>query len=197
MSGGECDFCSSPDVQWAYPCRDFQVDAPIPGVPDQGSSGSWAACPVCHVLIERADRAKLARRSAKRLQRKYNISLKVAIATIRQMQDGFWSHREGPPVPALRGQRDDPAADRVPVEHRGGPDFALAAQALGIAQGRVWAILVNANEHTQRLYYTPTGSELVWRQDTTVGDSITPLGEPTPLDGDWDAVRERAYAGAA
>jgi hypothetical protein len=95
---GECDFCSSPDVRYAYPARDFIIKTPSE-IPDWGSAGGWAACPPCHALIQRGDRDRLARRSAKRMAKTYDISLRAALAAVRRAQDDFWANREGAPEP--------------------------------------------------------------------------------------------------
>lgn len=115
--GAICDLCSSPDVHWSYPCRDHAQKTEhftALGLREDGSPavekmaidgfsrGGWAACNPCHALIERGDRDRLARRSAKRMLKKQNLvgvmSLSDAIAHIRRIQDQFWSHREGPPI---------------------------------------------------------------------------------------------------
>src|SRR5947209_9430571 len=82
----QCDFCDSRDVQWVFPCRDHTGAAEHAEAlilrPDSSpavrgaditatSTGDWAACPACHALILKGDRDRLARRSAKRIQRKY------------------------------------------------------------------------------------------------------------------------------
>lgn len=124
--GPVCDFCSSPDVHWTYPCSDyankaeqatavgFQRDGSLAVesmVIDSFSSGGWACCNACHALIERGRRDKLARRSAKRLLRKnpdLPMSLSNATEHIRRLQDQFWSHREGPPVYHEHRPTEDP-----------------------------------------------------------------------------------------
>lgn len=104
-----CDFCSSPDVQWSYPARDFEVTG-IPLARRAGSSGGWAACPVCHVLIERGDRVRLAHRSAKRMARRYGVSVNSIERELRSLHDQFWASREGPPT------RYEPAAGDGAIE---------------------------------------------------------------------------------
>lgn len=115
--GPICDFCSSPDVQWTYPCRDHarKTEHALAISVDQDgslsvdemsidgfSSGNWAACPACHALIRRGDRDRLARRSAKRMLRLMDakMSLSNAIAHVRRLHDQFWSNRTGDPFPA-------------------------------------------------------------------------------------------------
>lgn len=113
----QCDFCTSTDVKWAFPARDFRQQvavrkAEVPGlkfdaVIHAGSLGAWAACPACHALILRGDRDRLCRRSAKRMVRKHPIlSMKIATDLVRTAHDNFWSHREGAPVPTNPGDPD-------------------------------------------------------------------------------------------
>lgn len=90
-----CDFCSSPDVRWRYPARDFVISA----LEGAGSEGGWAACPACHALIERGLRDKLTERSARRFARKHGIPVKAVKPQLRKLHDQFWANREGPPIP--------------------------------------------------------------------------------------------------
>lgn len=119
-----CDFCSSPDVQWVFPCRDHQskahidalvirsdLSATVTGADMDGTFvGDWAACPACHALILRGDRVRLARRSTKRLVAKYAkqnvfMGFKDVLAHIRSRHDQFWTNRQGPPFPASESSR--------------------------------------------------------------------------------------------
>ena len=114
----KCDFCSSHDPQWKYPCRDYVQTEHMDAVlikRDTGdlkresmsieahSQGAWAACPPCHALIERGDRERLARRSAKRLLKSVGTemarawSLGNATEHVRRIHDAFWSNRLGAP----------------------------------------------------------------------------------------------------
>ena len=117
-----CDFCSAPDVQWSYPARDFIVreEGLVVGIGeseltakefilDQGSHGGWAACPACSALVERGDRERLARRSAKRLIRTHpelGLSLRQVLPDVRRRHDDFWANREGPRVSAVGAKKD-------------------------------------------------------------------------------------------
>ena len=49
-----CDFCRSPLVEWSYPCQDFTVQVLVEGgrTMQHGSLGEWAACQLCHDLIQ-------------------------------------------------------------------------------------------------------------------------------------------------
>lgn len=112
-----CDFCSSPDIHWRYRAADFQHDRLITALvlpitivgPIEierkdidihwGSKGDWAACNVCHALIEANNRAKLTRRSAKTMLKRHpeiTMSLRDAIELIGPMHAQFWSNRVGP-----------------------------------------------------------------------------------------------------
>jgi hypothetical protein len=123
--GPICDFCSSPDVRWSYPCRDHNRQAHAEALiqrPDGSlrveemdiegfSHGGWAACSACHALIQRGDRDRLARRSAKRMIRNNpDIPLVLSNATehVRRLHDQFWANRDGPPVHHDSRPTEDP-----------------------------------------------------------------------------------------
>lgn len=102
MSDLVCDFCSSPDVQWAYPAEDFVVSGSILPANTAGSAGGWAACPACHALIERGDRVKLARRSARKFAKRYGVPVGSIEPRLRELHDQFWAHRKGKPTAVAR-----------------------------------------------------------------------------------------------
>ncbi len=102
-----CDFCSSRDISWDYPARDFSMPT---GDVEWGSRGGWAACNECHLLIEAKDREGLARRSAvtfvQRAQRDPTVSRAVKrmkarshMAHFRDLHGRFWDARTGPGRP--------------------------------------------------------------------------------------------------
>lgn len=129
--GPICDFCSYPHVTWTYPCRDHRRATTrniAVGIEADGSSevvsdltldgiqhGGWAACNVCHAFIERGDRIRLAKRSARKLidklarQRPPIIyPYENAVRTVREFHDDFWANREGPAVKHEGQPRKDP-----------------------------------------------------------------------------------------
>lgn len=123
--GAICDFCSSPDVRWTFPCRGHTAADNLDAVLQHrdGSvsvesmevtriaDGGWAACSACHALIQRGDRVRLARRSAKRMIRDHPdipMVLDNAIGHVRRLQDAFWANREGPPIHHDSRPREDP-----------------------------------------------------------------------------------------
>jgi hypothetical protein len=57
MGGHICDFCCGPEPRWLYPARDFITTDDPEGIL---STGAWAACGVCHGLIEAGDKQGLA-----------------------------------------------------------------------------------------------------------------------------------------
>lgn len=61
MSTPICDFCSSPDVAFVYPARNFAAYV-FDGIVGE-SVGDWAACPICHELIESDRQIDLVERS--------------------------------------------------------------------------------------------------------------------------------------
>jgi len=72
--------------------------------------GGWAACPVCKMLVDRNDRERLARRSAKRLVKTHpHLSFKLALQAVRGTHNGFFLHRgPGPAIPTTPNQETDP-----------------------------------------------------------------------------------------
>lgn len=97
----KCDFCSSTEVEWVCPCRDFRQEIIRGSAMEAGSRGNWLACGPCHSLILRQDRTGLAMRSTKRLVRKRpelrQVGMKNLQAEIRRSHDNFWANREGEP----------------------------------------------------------------------------------------------------
>jgi hypothetical protein len=96
-----CDFCQSTDVHWSFPARSFEVKYPAGASPAVRSEsvGDWAACTVCHALIIRGDRIKLARRGAKKfVKREPQLPLNKTTNYMRQIHDQFWANRLGDPV---------------------------------------------------------------------------------------------------
>ena len=91
-----CDFCSEPQVAWRYPVRSFLAYA-VAGVIGQ-SVGDWAACTICHDLIETGDRAGLSERSLRTLlegnpdMRPAEAELREQIAQFHRM---FFANRLG------------------------------------------------------------------------------------------------------
>lgn len=124
--GAICDFCSSPDVHWSFPCRDHKRETEHIASLVQSRDGSlrveemtldgwqhggWAACNPCHALILRGDRDRLAKRSAKRMMRKHpdmGFILSNLTAHVRRLHDQFWSNREGEPTYHPTRPTEDP-----------------------------------------------------------------------------------------
>ncbi len=97
-----CDFCSEPKVTWRYPARSFDayIFAGIVGE----SVGDWAACPICHSLIESGNYAELAERSLRTLLEKQP-EMRGAEAELRIQIQGFQAkfarHRAGAALPVV------------------------------------------------------------------------------------------------
>lgn len=93
-----CDFCSSFQPVWSYPAQDFiAVAEPIP----QESLGGWAACDVCHSLIEQQKWQELADRSLRFLIKEHPEILLVresARDQLIQIHQRFAVARTGPAV---------------------------------------------------------------------------------------------------
>jgi hypothetical protein len=110
MEGEKCDFCSSPDVRWAFPANNTTTPVPLPkpNTATFNSLGSWAACQLCHDLIVAGKRDELAERSARTMKQIYRTpgSISSLVAMIRPLHDDFWANRHGDPVPTKPGDPD-------------------------------------------------------------------------------------------
>jgi hypothetical protein len=94
-----CDFCSAPDPAWRYPARTFLAYC-APNVAGE-SVGDWAACNVCHKLIEAEDTRGLAQRSLDELLAKFpetRSAAAVFYAKLAELHRQFFAHRVGAPV---------------------------------------------------------------------------------------------------
>jgi hypothetical protein len=91
-----CDFCSEPNVSWRYPAENF-VAYVVADVVGQ-SVGDWAACGICHGLIEAGDRNGLLERSLGTLLEK-NPAMRPAEAELREQiayfHEMFYAHQTG------------------------------------------------------------------------------------------------------
>ena len=97
-----CDFCSEPHVAWRYPVQSFIAYAEAGIV--RRSIGDWAACSMCHRLLEADDRYGLLERSIQMLLEK-NPEMREAEAELRDQIAGFhrmfFEHRLGTALPIL------------------------------------------------------------------------------------------------
>lgn len=196
MSSAQCDFCSAPEIKWSYPCRDFVMQM-VPGMPGGASAGSWGACSACYSLIERGDRAGLAKRSAKKMVKKHpGLPLKLALQACRNSHDGFFAHREGPPVAAERGQ-PDPALANSPVapQHRLGPDAGELARVLSIPSQSIRAMREVGHE---TLVYFEDEDEMMYVAAVRLAGErdYVRASKEQALGGRWDHLRFAIEAGA-
>ena len=71
MTKIQCDFCDSREPLWRYPCSPFVVTivlSDLDGNPTDipwGSGGDWAACVICHELIDQGAWQELAERGVR------------------------------------------------------------------------------------------------------------------------------------
>lgn len=94
-----CDFCSDPEVVAAYPAHDFKHDGTRWF--HSMSRGSWAACPVCKVLIDNNERELLLERSYNEMLRLYpetrlltKAELDGMKSTLRDLHRQFFEKRK-------------------------------------------------------------------------------------------------------
>ena len=102
MSTSICDFCSACNVAWRYPAQSFIAYA-VAGVVGQ-SVGDWAACTICHRLIEAGDHSGLLERTIHALLQK-SPDLHKAEAEIRDQiahfHRMFFAHQSGAALPVV------------------------------------------------------------------------------------------------
>ena len=95
-----CDFCSSPNVAWVYPARTFAAYV-FEGIVGE-SVGDWAACRICHGLIESGRHTELTERSlVTLLERQPEMkSAEQELRThIRSFHMMFFQNRQGSAIP--------------------------------------------------------------------------------------------------
>lgn len=103
----KCDFCSSTEPLWGFPCRGHVTGVvPFSDIPGKektvvASPDDWAACANCYGFILKADRDGLAQHSVAHMPRAYRraVSPQVAMNAVRQAHDQFWANRDGDPYP--------------------------------------------------------------------------------------------------
>jgi hypothetical protein len=96
-----CDFCGEPleaGESWRFVCEDFELKKSASR--SQVYEDDWSACPTCKDLIVAGKRDALAKRSARLTSARIGIPAPFAAAeqSAREIQDGFWSQRTGPPT---------------------------------------------------------------------------------------------------
>lgn len=103
-----CDICFGRPVTWRYPCESFVGPTAENGrqLWIQESVGAWAACDICHALIESDQRMELAERSYNSANApdaweliKRVIPKRELIGHFRVLHDQFFFHRVGPAFP--------------------------------------------------------------------------------------------------
>ena len=102
MASALCDFCSEPSVIFRYPAQSFvaYVAAGIAGE----SVGDWAACAICHQLIQAGDRLGLSERSLGTLLEKHpemRDAEEELHAQITDFHRKFFASRSGAPIPVV------------------------------------------------------------------------------------------------
>ncbi len=95
-----CDFCSHSPVTQSYPAKTFDVQ--VQGTTETSITG-WAACDICHGMIQRGDVAGLALRSLNFLLSEHPWIKDYddeAYADIVKLHNQFYANRSGEPTPA-------------------------------------------------------------------------------------------------
>jgi hypothetical protein len=94
-----CDFCSSPNVVYRYPCYDDSVIVESNGFAlGIGSLGDWVSCEHCADIIDTGNRSMLVDRSVDSFIVEHG-TCNLSCAEIEYMVTGihsmFWSMRHG------------------------------------------------------------------------------------------------------
>lgn len=95
-----CDFCSTQPVTWSYPARSF-IAYVVGGIGGE-SVGSWAACEICHLLIESGDTEALADRAVETLSVRHPEIKALGKELLQEMKilhRSFLDHRVGSALP--------------------------------------------------------------------------------------------------
>jgi hypothetical protein len=103
-----CDFCSSRLIKWRYQCSPFIAIDPLTLADPsqavkvlQSSDEWWAACEICHDMIEADDKKGLLARAVSCLLLNHpRIVHEMDVERMMGMlHTGFWVQRIGPAVP--------------------------------------------------------------------------------------------------
>ena len=92
-----CDFCGEADPGWAFRARPFMVRG-------MQSMGDWLACEACRDLIVFRQRGELLDRTVAILGRSSRMPRRILRRGLAELQSGFYTHREGHPVPVVAGE---------------------------------------------------------------------------------------------
>ena len=104
-----CDFCSETPVTQSYPTHTFDVKV-IGGLREVSIEG-WAACEVCHGMIQRGDLVALAVRSLNLLMRAcpdMEENATEIYGELSALHTGFFANRTGEPTPYTETETKTP-----------------------------------------------------------------------------------------
>jgi hypothetical protein len=94
-----CDFCSSENVVYRYPCYDDAITVECDGTAlDIGSLGDWASCGHCAAIIDAGNRSMLIDRSVDSFIAEHgtqNLSCAELEYMITGIHSMFWAMRHG------------------------------------------------------------------------------------------------------
>lgn len=94
ISTPKCDFCSAHNPTWRYPCKSFTMNAL-----QWGSEGDFAACDICHKLIQEDRYGELNARSVNILYGHLTSDdKKIVSLMLARMHAEFARNRTGEPV---------------------------------------------------------------------------------------------------
>ncbi len=94
-----CDFCGARPVEWSYPARDFSM---LEGTEAEiRYLSAWAACEICHGLIQAGDKKGLDRRacdSHREIFAEVGATARIAVySAVAAQNRKFFENRTGGP----------------------------------------------------------------------------------------------------
>jgi len=94
-----CDFCTSSNATWLYPCESFKMAiSEMDPDSDHASAGDWFACDICAALIEQNSRAVLGARALDAALVLHPEAKEHAVEIYRDvltLHEQFFEHRTG------------------------------------------------------------------------------------------------------
>ena len=118
MSHSICDFCSVPGASHDYEVEDF--DMPTAG----RSTGGWAACDECKILIDKNDRKGLLNRALKNLA-----FSKFTNKAIEELFNSFWKAVDNKQTAeVIADALNDVVEDRMPEQYKVPPELSAKEQ---------------------------------------------------------------------
>jgi hypothetical protein len=117
MNDPKCDFCSDKPIRWGYTAMPSLAIMTGPVTLIHEEDGRWAACEICHDLIEKRDKDALAKHSLAEFNKHYpgvmtNMPEEMLLKSFREVHDIFWLGYDGAPPVRIEVGSFDGSEDR-------------------------------------------------------------------------------------